>query len=61
MFTYIWLEFMVNVGKYTVHASHAKLRWQWKILRFMHIGTTSSNGSISIAVLGYRSVIDPFD
>ena len=26
-----------------------------------YIGTTSSNGSISIAMLGYRSVIDPFD
>ena len=25
MFTYIWLKFMVNVGKYTIHGWYGKL------------------------------------
>ena len=46
IFTYIWLNFMVNVGKYTIHGSYGYETWNsgWYLLMVQKSGVKTSWG-----------------
>ena len=51
IFTYIWLVFMVNVGKYTIHGSYG-LHIQSYLLRRCHLGPTKHTTQTPVLQLG---------